>query len=105
MRKRGASLREREVPTRTLNSILDQSEFRDQVIDALSIDVEGHELAVLRSLDFDRYQPRVVIIESHLRSLEELMASEEFKLLAGNGYTMFNWTGPSVLFLRKAAGK
>ena len=105
MRKRGASLREREVPTRTLKSILDQSEFRDQVIDALSIDVEGHELAVLRSLDFDRYQPRVVIIESHLRSLEELMASEEFKLLAEKGYTMFNWTGPSVLFLRKGTGK
>jgi len=47
----------------------------------------------------------VVIIESHLRSLEELMDSEEFKLLTANGYTMFNWTGPSVLFLRKGTGK
>jgi len=105
MRKRGTSLREREVATRTLNSILDQSEFRDQVIGVLSIDVEGHELAVLRSIDFDRYQPRVVIIESHIRSLEELMDSEEFKLLTANGYNMFNWTGPSVLFLRKETEK
>ena len=30
---------------------------------------------------------------------------EEFKLLAEKGYTMFNWTGPSVLFLRKGTGK
>ncbi len=105
LRSRGVQLVERVVPARTLTSILDESEFRDRRIDALSIDVEGHELAVLRSLDFDRYQPRVVIIESHVRSLEDLMASAEFKLLAGKNYTLFNWTGPSVLFLRKDAGK
>ena len=105
MRARGVPLVERTVPARPLTSILDESEFRDRQIDALSIDVEGHELAVLRSLDFDRYQPRVVIIESHVRSLEELMASAEFQLLAGKGYALFNWTGPSVLFLRQAGGK
>lgn len=103
MRVRGVPLREREVPASPLNRILDTSEFRDRPIDLLSIDVEGHELAVLRSLDFDRYQPRLVIIESHLRSLDSLMTSAEFTLLTAKGYTMFNWTGPSVLFLRQAA--
>lgn len=105
LRARGVQLVERIVPARTLTSILDESEFRNRRIDALSIDVEGHELAVLRSLDFDRYQPRVVIIESHVRSLEDLMASAEFKLLTGKDYTLFNWTGPSVLFLRKEVAK
>ena len=102
MRQRGARLTEREVPSFTLNTILDQSQFKGQRINLLSIDVEGHELAVLRSLDFDRYQPCVIIIESHLRSLEELMASEELVFLTTKGYTMFNWTGPSVLFLRQS---
>ncbi|NBV23595.1 MAG: FkbM family methyltransferase [Proteobacteria bacterium] len=103
MRQRGVVMREREVPASPLNRILADSEFRDRTIDLLSIDVEGHELSVLRSLDFDRYQPRVVIIESHLRSLVALMASAEFGLLTAKGYTMFNWTGPSVLFLRQTA--
>lgn len=102
---RGVKLTERIVQARPLTQILDDSEFRGRQIDALSIDVEGHELAVLSSLDFDRYQPRVVILESHVRSLEDLMASAEFKLLAAKGYTLFNWTGPSVHFLRKPTGK
>ncbi|MFA6547137.1 MAG: FkbM family methyltransferase [Limisphaerales bacterium] len=105
MRARGVRLVERTVAARPLTGILDGSEFRGRLIDVLSIDVEGHELAVLRSLEFDRYQPRVVIIESHHRSLEELMCSEEFKFLVARGYTLFNWTGPSVLFLRKTPVK
>lgn len=105
LRARGVRLTERTVPARTLTSLLDDSEFHDRRVDALSIDVEGHELAVLRSLDFDRYQPHVVILESHVRALEDLVASPEYQLLVGKGYTLFNWTGPSVLFLRKDAGK
>jgi len=33
--------------------------------DLLSIDVEGHELQVLRSIDFDSYRFRLIIIETH----------------------------------------
>lgn len=34
--------------------------------DLLSIDVEGHELNVLKSIDFQRYTFRAVVIETHL---------------------------------------
>jgi len=102
---RGIRIAKRTVPARPLTMILDKSEFRDREIDVLSIDVEGHELAVLRSLDFERYRPRVVIVESHSRSLEELMAAAEYRLLTERGYTLFNWTGPSVHFLRRVSVK
>lgn len=36
-----------------------------RVTDLLSIDVEGHELQVLRSIDFDAYTFRLIIIETH----------------------------------------
>ena len=38
-----------------------------KVIDLLSIDVEGHELNVLRSVPFERFDFRLIILETHLR--------------------------------------
>lgn len=98
-RRRGVDVQLREVRTRTLTNLLDATPFRDRKIGVLSVDVEGLELNVLRSLDFARYQPKVIIVEAHVRSLEELMASELYTLLRSQGYTLFNWTGPSLLFL------
>lgn len=49
------------VPARTLTSVLD--ECRVSRIDLLSLDVEGYEAEVLAGLDFDRYQPRYMLIE------------------------------------------
>ena len=37
-------------------------------IDLLSIDVEGHELKVRRSIPFDRYTFRCIVVETHLRN-------------------------------------
>jgi FkbM family methyltransferase len=37
-----------------------------QTIDLLSIDVEGHELNVLRSIPFDQYRFRAIVLETHL---------------------------------------
>jgi FkbM family methyltransferase len=49
------------VPTRTLSQILDQAEVG--AVDLLSLDVEGHEVSVLRGLDLARHAPRVLLVE------------------------------------------
>ena len=36
----------------------------DQIIDLISIDIEGNELDVLKSIDFDKYQIKVIIVEN-----------------------------------------
>lgn len=36
------------------------------VVDLLSIDIEGHELAALRSIPFDRFLFRAIVVETHL---------------------------------------
>ncbi len=51
------------VPVRTLNAILQDSGTRS--VDVLSIDVEGNEVAVLKGLDAQRWQPSVILIEDH----------------------------------------
>ncbi len=45
-----------------LTNVLDQY-CRNQHIDLLSVDCEGHDMEVLQSLDWARYRPTVVIIE------------------------------------------
>ena len=38
----------------------------DQIIDLISIDIEGNELDVLKSIDFDKYQIKVIILENNV---------------------------------------
>ncbi len=56
------TLTEVTVPARMLTSVLDESGFKE--IDFLSLDVEGHEPSVLRGLDFEKYRPKYMLIES-----------------------------------------
>lgn len=61
-RARGVTPNPRRVPRRTLSSICEQ--YVDRPIDFLKVDVEGHEAAVLRGADFERWRPTVVVVEA-----------------------------------------
>lgn len=58
----GVAFTEREVPVTTLASICEEHVIGD--IDFLSIDVEGLERQVLAGADFQRWRPRVCVIEA-----------------------------------------
>lgn len=49
------------VLAKTLNTIIKDSPISD--FDYLSIDVEGHELEVLKGLDLTKYQPQIILVE------------------------------------------
>ena len=51
------------IPTRTLTSILDETQPKE--IDLFSLDVEGYELNVLEGLDFEKYKPKIIVVECH----------------------------------------
>ena len=51
----------------TLNKVL--SEAGAQSIDFLSLDVEGHEIEVMRGFDFEKYRPLLILIEDNVQSL------------------------------------
>jgi FkbM family methyltransferase len=59
----GRELKKITVKTARLTDILLSKGMKD--IDFLTIDVEGHEMAVLQGLSFDIISPRIVIIESN----------------------------------------
>jgi FkbM family methyltransferase len=59
-----------EVPVRTLDSVLEEADAPAH-FDFLSIDVEGHEIEVLRGFDIARWRPRLVLLEDHVADLSK----------------------------------
>jgi FkbM family methyltransferase len=57
-----------DVSIRTLDSILDEAKAPSG-FDFLSIDVEGHEIEVLRGFDIGRWRPRLILLEDHVGGL------------------------------------
>jgi len=62
LHERGSAITERLVSSRSLNSILE--EYAPAEIAFLKIDVEGSEADVLATIDFNRWRPRVILIEA-----------------------------------------
>lgn len=62
LKERNITTRSIEVPTATLDEILEQAGAG--AIDFVTIDVEGHELDVMRGFDLARWRPTVILIES-----------------------------------------
>jgi FkbM family methyltransferase len=55
---------QRTVKTRTLTSICEEHVQRELPLQFLKIDVEGFEEQVLRGMDFKKWRPRIILIES-----------------------------------------
>lgn len=66
-------------------------------IDLLSVDVEGLDLAVLKSNDWRRYRPEVLIVEDHaFRPMAT--ATETYDYLTGLGYELRAWVAPTQIW-------
>jgi len=63
-----------------LSQILD-SYLDNRQIDFMSVDAEGHDLAVLKSNDWDKYRPTLVMIESNIDSKEIIKFMDQKKYL------------------------
>lgn len=57
------------VKARSLASILDEylADLGEE-IDLLSVDCEGHDMEVLRSNDWSRFKPKLILVENHRQS-------------------------------------
>ncbi len=90
----------RMMETQTLTDILDRSPFAGKPIDLLNIDAEGHDIHVLKGLDFVRYSPALILVESCALGIEELRQSPLNQLLVQQGFHLFNWVGPTLFYKR-----
>ena len=59
-----------QVPVKTLDSVLEEAGAHAG-FEFLSIDVEGHEIEVLRGFDVARWRPRLILLEDHVADLSK----------------------------------
>jgi FkbM family methyltransferase len=69
--QQGKKAQELDVPTITLNDLLDSEKVRR--IDYLSIDIELWEPKALAGFDIDRFRPRLVCIEVHIEVRQQIL--------------------------------
>jgi FkbM family methyltransferase len=74
------------IPVTTLNAVLDEHAKNKSEITFLNVDVEGFEKQVLSSIDFKRYQPRVIMAESTAPLTEVATHQRWESILIDHGY-------------------
>jgi FkbM family methyltransferase len=86
------NLREEEISkqiikTRRLDKILDSHNFND--IDFMNIDVEGHELNILNSINFSKYKIKFICIEMIDHNDQSKLINKKINaILEKNGYVL-----------------
>jgi FkbM family methyltransferase len=90
-----------KVGTKTLSEILHKHITTAQNIDFMSIDVEGLDLNVLHSHDWDAWKPEVILIEDRIFLPEKISDSATYTFLKSLGYNFFAKTVNTVFFKRQ----
>jgi FkbM family methyltransferase len=87
------------IPQFKLQTILDKQNITH--IDLLKVDVEGSEIEVLLGIDFNKVQPRLILIEA-TRPMSRVRVSDELrKYLIGFGYSFAFFDGLNDYFVFK----
>jgi hypothetical protein len=90
------------ITTTTLDNVINNSPYKNKEIDLLNIDTEGNDFKVLKSLNFNIYNPKVIIIETHLKKIEEIIKSEIYIYLTTKEYDLKSWNIYSLIFKKKS---
>jgi FkbM family methyltransferase len=85
-----------QVEVETLTNVLREHDApRD--ISLLSVDAEGLDYEVLSGLDFDQFQPRMILTEEYPQSPEKHM--QKHFMLNEKGYTLYGQYGCNTLWI------
>ncbi len=91
--------REETVSTVSLSRILVQ-ENAPKEFDLLSIDVEGHDFEVLRSIDLEAFKPTLIVIEMHGFQISQCKDNTVYNYLIKRGYHMVGYVTMNGFFKR-----
>tara|TARA_A100001035_G_scaffold265335_1_gene247389 strand:- start:48 stop:743 length:696 start_codon:yes stop_codon:yes gene_type:complete len=99
----------KKIETFTLNSIL--KDYRIRAIDYFNLDVEGHEINILKNFNIKYYKPKVISVEFidyQMKNLEfknndinRVLQSELYKYFISNDYHFVNWSHGDLIFVHK----
>ena len=95
--KFGRIIEKKVIKTDTLNNICEGYVHRE--INFLKIDVEGFEIAVLKSLDLQKYRPWIILIETTEPSTGRINKFEGEDLLINNNYKNIYFDGINTFYI------
>lgn len=88
-----------KVPIITLETLFEQHLPTNQFIDFMSIDVEGFDLKVLQSNNWEKYRPMILLVESsHFLDMEEHLKSDIALFLNSVQYKLIGKTFKTLFF-------
>lgn len=93
-------IEERKVSTYPLKEVLDKYLANSKRIDFMTIDVEGLDLEVVESNDWNKYRPNIVLVEDLKKHklIELPLKSDVYKFLNSNGYELIARTFNTLFF-------
>ncbi len=90
---------EKKIKTIKLSNILDSLKVKD--IDFMSVDVEGLDLEVMKSNNWNIYRPKIVITEWFSKGLDELHSDGVFQFLNKVGYKFLCNSVSNAFYIEK----
>ncbi len=96
----GITPRQVPVTLSRLDTVLDRH-LDGAAFEILLIDAEGYDVEILRSGDFSRHRPRVVLIEATDISGATLAGHRVVRFLEPYGYALHSWINPNLMLVRE----
>ena len=97
--------------TKTLDSILENTKFKNDKINFLTVDSEGSEMEVLEGFNLNKYYPDIVVVEFlnlKIKKLElinqdisTILDSKIYKYMEKNNYHFVNFVHSDLIFASK----
>lgn len=94
----GKNILKRPVSVFSLDDLFVKIDENPGSIEFLNIDIEGLDWTVLKQWPFSNARPKVICIEDHASSVDQVIASDTHLLLRDNNYQLKYWLSPSLLY-------
>tara|TARA_B100000963_G_C22471240_1_gene600233 strand:- start:175 stop:897 length:723 start_codon:yes stop_codon:yes gene_type:complete len=78
-----------KIKKNTLNNVLSSLKIKKE-FELLNVDVEGHEIDVLKGINFKNIRPKIITIEIHVEKTEQIFETNVYKLLKKNRYELIS---------------
>lgn len=89
------------IPLVTINSIMET--YFPHGVDILSIDTEGYDLEILQSLDFKKFHPKIICVETLRYDVNDVLQKSTGinEYLMAHGYFLYADTRVNSIFIKK----
>ena len=94
----------KEIPVKRLSVILEEFLPPQAHIDFMSVDVEGYDLKVLQSNDWEKFRPECLLVEAGGFDLGSPASEPIHRFIESKGYNLFAKTFNTLFYLDRTRG-